>query len=159
MNTKGKTRNTSKTPKHSPDFVKVTFQEVDSYRDKFAEWLTDKAGKEARGAFFALWAIEIFSRVNVSTFDKEVARARRTLQKFLRHTYKPENQAGLHEYHIDTRGCACVVGLLLYIGSISKLFLEAADSPAFSAPIKSGGSFFTPETVQFSEVYSEKTGR
>ena len=68
----------------------ITYKEVDFYRDKFAEWLTEKAGKEARSAFFALWAIEIFSRVNVSTFDKEVARARRTLQKFLQLTFKPE---------------------------------------------------------------------
>jgi hypothetical protein len=68
----------------------ITYKEVDFYRDKFAEWLTSKAGKEARGAFFALWAIEIFSRVNVSTFDKEVGRARRTLQNFLNTTYKPE---------------------------------------------------------------------
>jgi len=68
----------------------ITYKEVDFYRDKFAEWLTEKAGKEARSAFFALWAIEIFSRVNVSTFDKEVARARRTLRKFLQLTFKPE---------------------------------------------------------------------
>jgi len=68
----------------------ITYKEVDFYRDTFAEWLTEKAGKEARSAFFALWAIEIFSRVNVSTFDKEVARARRTLRKFLQLTFKPE---------------------------------------------------------------------
>lgn len=71
--------------------AEITYKEVDFYRDKFAEWLTDKAGKEARSAFFALWAIEIFSRVNITMFDKEVARARRTLKKFLKHTYKPEN--------------------------------------------------------------------
>jgi hypothetical protein len=69
----------------------ITYREVDFYRDKFAEWLTTKAGIEARGAFFALWAIEIFSRVNVSTLDREVARVRRTLQKFLNHTYEPDN--------------------------------------------------------------------
>ena len=70
--------------------AEITYKEVDFYRDKFAEWLTAKVGKEALSAFFALWAIEIFSRLNVSMFDKEVARARRTLQKFLQHTYKPE---------------------------------------------------------------------
>ena len=69
----------------------ITYREVDFYRDKFAEWLTTKVGIEARGAFFALWALEIFSRVNVSTLDKEVARVRRTLQKFLNFTYKPDN--------------------------------------------------------------------
>jgi hypothetical protein len=69
----------------------ISYKEVDFYRDRFAEWLTAKAGKEARGAFFALWAIEIFSRVNISTFDREVARARRTLQRFLHQIYKPEN--------------------------------------------------------------------
>ena len=68
----------------------ITYKEVDFYRDKFAEWLTEKAGKEARSAFIALWAIEIFSRVNVSAFDKEVARARRTLRRFLKQTYKPD---------------------------------------------------------------------
>ena len=72
--------------------TEITYKEVDFYRDKFAEWLTLNAGKEARSAFFALWAIEIFSRVNVSTFDKEVARARRTLRKFLKQTYKPNKQ-------------------------------------------------------------------
>lgn len=86
MNTKRKTR--SKSAGKQPI---ITFKEVDFYRDRFAEWLTTQAGKEARGAFFALWAIEIFSRVNINTFDREVARARRTLQKFLQHTYKPEN--------------------------------------------------------------------
>lgn len=70
--------------------AEITFKEVDFYREKFAEWLTAQAGKEARAAFFALWAIEIFSRVNISTFDKEVARARRTLQKFLHQAYKPD---------------------------------------------------------------------
>ena len=70
--------------------AEITYKEVDFYRDKFAEWLTDKAGKEARSAFFALWAIEIFSRLNISMFDREVSRARHTLQKFLQHTYKPE---------------------------------------------------------------------
>ena len=70
----------------------ISYKEVDFYRDRFAEWLTATAGKEARGAFFALWAIEIFSRVNVSTFDKEVARARHTLQKFLKFIYvEPKN--------------------------------------------------------------------
>jgi len=83
MNTKGKRQ--GKIKKTQPA---ITYKEVDFYRDKFAEWLTDKAGKEARSAFFALWAIEIFSRVNVSTFDKEVARARRTLKKFLKVAYK-----------------------------------------------------------------------
>ncbi len=68
----------------------ITFREVDFYRDRFAEWLTIKGGKEARGAFFALWALEIFSRVHISIFDKEVERARRTLQRFLNSTYKPE---------------------------------------------------------------------
>ena len=68
----------------------ITYKEVDFYRYKFAEWLTEKAGKEARSAFFALWAIEIFSRVNVRTFAKGDARARRTLQKFLQLTFKPE---------------------------------------------------------------------
>jgi len=68
----------------------ITYKEMDFYRDKFAEWLTEKAGIEARSAFFALWAIEIFSRVNVSAFDKEVARARRTLKKFLQNTFKPQ---------------------------------------------------------------------
>jgi len=71
--------------------TEITFREVDFYRDKFAEWLTTKAGKEARSAFFALWALGIFSRVNISIFDKEVARARRTLQNFLKNTFKPEN--------------------------------------------------------------------
>jgi hypothetical protein len=69
----------------------ITYKEVDFYRDKFAEWLADKYGKEAKSAFFALWAIEIFSRFDVSAFDEEVARARQTLQKFLQHTYKPDN--------------------------------------------------------------------
>ena len=82
MNAKGKT------PKRQAE---ITFKEVDFYREKFAEWLTAKAGKEARGAFFALWAIEIFSRVNISTFDREVARARRTLQKFIGSAYKVDN--------------------------------------------------------------------
>jgi hypothetical protein len=86
MNTNRKT--TSKTANKQET---ITFKEVDFYRDRFAEWLTAKAGKEARGAFFALWAIEIFSRVNISTFDREVARARRTLQRFLHQIYKPEN--------------------------------------------------------------------
>ena len=86
MNAKHKTQ--SKTEKRQPE---ITYKEVDFYRDKFAEWLTAKAGKEARSAFFALSAIEIFSRVNVSAFDKEVARARRTLQKFLRTTHLPDN--------------------------------------------------------------------
>ena len=81
MNTKGKTKQRQ---------TEITFKEVDFYREKFAEWLTTLAGKEARAAFFALWAIEIFSRVNISTFDKEVSRARRTLQKFLKNTYKPD---------------------------------------------------------------------
>ncbi len=83
MSTKRKTK--IKTADKQPT---ITFKEVDFYRDKFAEWLTTQAGKEARGAFFALWAIEVFSRVNISTFDREVARARRTLQKFLKHTFK-----------------------------------------------------------------------
>lgn len=69
----------------------ISYKEVDFYREKFAEWLTTKAGKEGRSAFFALWAIEIFSRVNISIFDKEVTRARRTLQRFLHCTYKPDN--------------------------------------------------------------------
>jgi len=86
MTTKRKTK--LKTIESQPT---ITFKELEFYREKFAEWLTEKGGKEARGAFFALWAIEIFSRVNVSALDKEVARARRTLQKFLNHTYKPEN--------------------------------------------------------------------
>jgi len=86
MSTKGKTQGKT----HKPQTT-ITYKEVDFYRDKFAEWLTEKVGKEARSAFFALWAIEIFSRVNVSTFDKEVARARRTLQKFLQQDYKPDN--------------------------------------------------------------------
>ncbi len=77
-----------KTSKTQPE---ISYREVDFYRDKFAEWLTTKAGNEARAAFFALWAMEIFSRVNVSMLDSEVARVRRTLQKFLRHTYKPDN--------------------------------------------------------------------
>ena len=68
--------------------AEITYKEVDFYRDKFAEWLTEKAGKEARSAFFALWAIEIFSRLNISMFDKEVERARNTLKKFLGITYK-----------------------------------------------------------------------
>ena len=68
----------------------ITYKEVDFYREKFAEWLTTLAGKEARGAFFALWAIEIFSRVSISTFDKEVKRARRTLQNFLNFKYDPD---------------------------------------------------------------------
>jgi hypothetical protein len=39
-----------------------------------------------------------------------------------------------------------------------KMFVNGAESLASSAPRKSGGSFFTPETVQrFCEVYSEKT--
>jgi len=75
MNTKRKTQSNEQSP--------ITYKEVDFYRNKFAEWLTATAGKEARSAFFALWAIEIFSRLNISMFDKEVARARRTLQKFL----------------------------------------------------------------------------
>jgi len=75
-------RKTSK-PQHP-----ITYKEVDFYRDKFAEWLTTNASKEARSAFFALWAIEIFSRVNISIFDKEVSRARNTLQKFLNSIYK-----------------------------------------------------------------------
>ena len=83
MNAKRKTQDKEQSP--------ITYKEVDFYRDKFAEWLTFNASKEARSAFFALWAIEIFSRVNVSTFDKEVARARKTLQKFLQHTYKHDN--------------------------------------------------------------------
>jgi hypothetical protein len=86
MNTKHKA--TSKTAGKEST---ISYKEVDFYRDRFAEWLTAQAGKEARGAFFALWAIEIFSRVNISTFDREVARARRTLQKFLNATYKPES--------------------------------------------------------------------
>lgn len=69
----------------------ITYKEVDFYRDKFAEWLTENAGSETRSAFFALWVIEIFSRFNVSAFDEEIARARHTLQKFLQHTYEPEN--------------------------------------------------------------------
>jgi hypothetical protein len=69
----------------------ISYKEVDFYRDKFAEWLTEKAGKEARSAFFALWAIEIFSRFDVSAFDEEVARARQALRKFLQHSYKPDN--------------------------------------------------------------------
>jgi len=69
----------------------ITYKEVDFYRDKFAEWLTEKAGNEARSAFFALWVIEIFSRFDVNTFDKEIARARRTLQKFLNASYKPNS--------------------------------------------------------------------
>jgi hypothetical protein len=83
MNAKRKSKNTKLQ-------TTIPYKEVDFYRDKFAEWLTDKAGKEARSAFFALWAIEVFSRVNISMFDKEVARARSTLQKFLRHTYKSD---------------------------------------------------------------------
>ena len=79
MNAKGKTEKRQ---------AEITFKEVDFYREKFAEWLTAQAGKEARGAFFALWAIEIFSRVNISTFDKEVTRARRTLQRFFNITYR-----------------------------------------------------------------------
>ena len=71
--------------------TEITYKEVDFYRDKFAEWLTAKAGNEARSAFFALWAIEIFSRLNISMFDKEVARARRTLRNFLQQTYEPDN--------------------------------------------------------------------
>jgi len=67
----------------------ITYKEVDFYTQKFAEWLTEKAGHEARSAFFALWAMEVFSRANVSAVDKEVARARRTLRKFLNVTYKP----------------------------------------------------------------------
>jgi len=86
MNAKRKTQ--SKTSKIQPA---ITYMEVDFYRDKFAEWLADKAGKEARSAYYALWAIEIFSRLNVSMFDKEVAHARHTLQKFLQHAYKPDN--------------------------------------------------------------------
>ena len=84
MNTKSKTSKKTKTKQ-----AEITYKEVDFYREKFAEWLTEKAGKEARSAFFALWAIEIFSRVNISMFDKEVARARRTLQEFTLSTYKP----------------------------------------------------------------------
>ena len=71
--------------------AEITYKEVDFYRDKFAEWPTVNASKEARSAFFALWAIEIFSRVRVSTFDKEVARARRTLQKFLGTSSNPDD--------------------------------------------------------------------
>ncbi len=71
--------------------TEITFREVDFYRDRFAEWLTGKGGKEARGAFFALWALDIFSRVNVSTLDKEVARTRSTLKKFLNSTFKSDN--------------------------------------------------------------------
>ena len=71
--------------------IEITYKEVDFYREKFAEWLATQAGKEARGAFFALWAMEIFSRVNVSVFDREVAPARRTLQNFLNFTFKPDN--------------------------------------------------------------------
>ena len=85
MNTKSDTQ--KDTGNKQPE---ITYKEVDFYRDKFAEWLTTNFGKEARGALFALWAIEIFSRVNVSIFDKEVQRARHTLQKFLNHTYKPD---------------------------------------------------------------------
>ena len=80
-NTKGKTEKAQS---------EVTYKEVDFYREKFAAWLTTQAGKEARGAFFALWAIEIFSRLNISMFDKEVTRARRTLQKFLNSKYEPD---------------------------------------------------------------------
>jgi hypothetical protein len=69
----------------------ISYKEVDFYRDKFAEWLTEKAGKEARSAFFALWAIEIFSRFDVSAFDEEVARARQTLQKLLKSIHVPED--------------------------------------------------------------------
>ena len=88
MNTRGKTRKTqSKTSKAQPP---ITYKEVDFYRDKFAEWLTTNASQEARSAFFALWAIEIFSRVNISIYDKEVARARSSLQKFLNSTFKPK---------------------------------------------------------------------
>lgn len=29
----------------------ITYKEIDFYRDKFAEWLTVNAGKEARSAF------------------------------------------------------------------------------------------------------------
>ena len=85
MNAKRKTQ--EKAEQKQPE---ITYKEVDFYRDKFAEWLTEKASKEARSAFFALWAIEIFSRLNISMFDREVSRARGTLQKFLQHTYKPE---------------------------------------------------------------------
>lgn len=80
-------KNQSKTNQTQPA---ITYKEVDFYRDKFAEWLTTNAGKEARSAFFALWAIDIFSRLNVSMFDKEVARARHTLQGFLKSTYYQE---------------------------------------------------------------------
>ena len=86
MNTKRKTPGKTAAKQEA-----ISYKEVDFYRDKFAEWLTSTAGKEARSAFFALWAIEIFSRLNVSMFDKEVGRARQTLQKFLKHTYKSDN--------------------------------------------------------------------
>ena len=84
MNAKRKTQGKTKNKQ-----AEITFKEVDFYRDRFAEWLTTQAGKEARAAFFALWAIEIFSRVNISAFDREVARARKTLQRFLNAIYKP----------------------------------------------------------------------
>jgi len=80
-----------KTPSKTIESKLIPFQEVDFYRDAFAQWLEKStAGKEARSAFFALWALDIFSRVNASALDKEVARARRTLQRFLNSTYKPD---------------------------------------------------------------------
>lgn len=86
MNTKRKAQGKT----HSKQ-VPISYNEVDFYRDRFAEWLiTSPDGNEARGAFFALWALEIFSRVNVSAYDNEVARARRTVQKFLKVKFRAE---------------------------------------------------------------------
>lgn len=85
MDAQRKTQN-----KNEKKQTEISYKEVDFYRDKFAEWLTTKVGKEARSAFFALWAIEIFSRVNISMFDKEVSRARHTLQKFLQNNYEQD---------------------------------------------------------------------
>jgi hypothetical protein len=82
---------TSKTPKHSPDYVQVTFREVDAYRVRFAAWLESLAGKQAKAAYYGLQLLELVSRYDVTLQgEREVERARRSLAKLLDYTYKPE---------------------------------------------------------------------
>lgn len=88
MNTKGKTRKTKKT---TPTFVPVTFREAYAYSGKFADWLEKHAGKQAKSAYYGLQLLEVVSRLDVTLQGKtEVERARRSLQKLLDYTYRPE---------------------------------------------------------------------
>lgn len=89
MNTKSKTRKTKQT---APAFVPVSFREVYGYQDKFVEWLERQGGKQAKAAFYGLQYLDIASRNGVTEKgQKEVMRARRSLQKFLGYTFTPED--------------------------------------------------------------------